>query len=70
VAPIDELIRRLATDPVFRAEVARDPKGALAGYELSARDLQRLATELSDGDGSAPPSGFALRRLLTRRRAE
>jgi hypothetical protein len=70
VAPIDELIRRVATDPVFRAKVVRDPKGELTDYELSAHDLQRLATELSDGEGSAPRNGVALRRLLTRRRTE
>jgi hypothetical protein len=66
VTPIDELIRRVTTDPTFRAELVRDPKGALTGYELSAHDLQRLAAQLADDEGSDSGDGFALRRLLTR----
>jgi len=69
VAPIDELVRRAATDPAFRARLVQDPKTALAGYELKAHDLQRLATELADGEDPVP-HGAALRRLLTRPRTQ
>lgn len=64
---IDEVFARLANDPVFAVEVARDPRRALAGYDLSSTDLQRLDDELAARDGSTPQRGqSSLRALLTR----
>ena len=45
MADIDEVLRRLA-DAEFRAHLVHDPKGALAGYDLTAEDLDRLAAEV------------------------
>ena len=46
---IDEALERLVTDPTFRDELARDPKGALAGYDLTRDELSLLAQQLSAG---------------------
>jgi hypothetical protein len=45
MADIDEVLSRLA-DAEFRAHLVRDPKTALAGYDLTTEDLDRLATEV------------------------
>ena len=43
---IEDALARLATDPAFKAQLATDPRSALAGYQLSADDLSRLAKEV------------------------
>ena len=43
---IEDALARLITDPAFKAQLATDPRSALAGYELSADDLSVLAKEV------------------------
>lgn len=43
VAGLDDLTRRLADEPAFADEVARDPMAALADYELTVEELTELA---------------------------
>jgi hypothetical protein len=33
-----EVLERASTDPAFRAQIQSDPKGALAGYDLTAEE--------------------------------
>jgi len=47
MAGIEDALDRLRTDPAFRAQLATDPRSALAGSELSADDLSRLAKAVS-----------------------
>ncbi len=47
MAGIEDALERLRTDPAFRAALATDPRSALAGYELTADDLSRLARAVS-----------------------
>jgi len=61
------VLARLATDPVFRSQLDRDPRGALAEYDLDTDDLRRVADALGDGKGRTRGGGSALRALLTRR---
>jgi hypothetical protein len=42
---IDELMERLTNDEQFRAQVLQDADAALAGYDLSAGDRDRLLQE-------------------------
>ncbi|MBI2168786.1 MAG: hypothetical protein HYU28_04690 [Actinobacteria bacterium] len=52
---INEVLERLVTEPEFRTAIAHNPKAALAGYALSADDLDVLASELStDAGGNGP----------------
>jgi hypothetical protein len=64
---VEEILDRLATDDGFRADLARDPKNALGGYDLSTNDLRRLADALAagDGHGDARDHHASLRALLT-----
>ena len=50
LADIDEVLERLVTDTGFRGELERDPAAALAGYSLTERELQLLASSLDSGD--------------------
>ncbi|MFL6143378.1 MAG: hypothetical protein ACJ72N_16125 [Labedaea sp.] len=43
---IEDALARLHADPAFRAQLATDPRSALAGYELSADDLSVLARKV------------------------
>ena len=43
---LEDALARLITDPAFKAQLATDPRSALAGYELSADDLSVLAREV------------------------
>jgi hypothetical protein len=54
---LDDALERLRRDAEFRNLVADDPRAALAGYDLTAEDLQVLAKHL-DPDGLRP-AGFA-----------
>lgn len=47
MAGIEDVLERLRTDPAFKARLATDPGSALAGYELTADDLSRLARLVS-----------------------
>jgi hypothetical protein len=47
MAGIEDVLDRLRTDPAFTAQLGTDPVSALAGYELSADDLSRLAKLVS-----------------------
>jgi hypothetical protein len=47
MAGIEDALERLRADPAFGAQLATDPRSALAGYELSADDLSRLAKAVS-----------------------
>jgi hypothetical protein len=49
LAGIEDALERLRTDPAFMAQLASDPRSALAGYELTADDLSRLAKAVSRG---------------------
>lgn len=42
---IDQVMERLANDEQFRAQILEDADAALAGYELSAADRDRLLQE-------------------------
>jgi hypothetical protein len=46
MAGLQDALDRLRSDPAFRAQLATDPRAALAGYELSADDLSELAREV------------------------
>jgi hypothetical protein len=48
LAGIEDALERLHTDPAFKAQLATDPRSALAGYELTADDLSRLARAISN----------------------
>jgi hypothetical protein len=48
LAGIEDALERLRTDPAFKAQLASDPRSALAGYELTADDLSRLARAVSN----------------------
>ena len=46
VTALDDVLRRLVTDPVFRARLERDPAATLDGLDLSERDLSRIDAAL------------------------
>ncbi|MBI2168797.1 MAG: hypothetical protein HYU28_04745 [Actinobacteria bacterium] len=48
---LDDALERLVTDREFRSQLRTDPKGALAGYDLTASDLDMLAAQISDDEG-------------------
>jgi hypothetical protein len=56
---LDAALERLRQDAGFRNLVADDPRAALAGYDLTAEDLQVLAKHL-DPDGLRPAGFTAL----------
>jgi hypothetical protein len=49
MSDIDDVLERLVTEPGFRAQLAEDPTGALAGYALDSADLEVLAATLDEG---------------------
>ena len=51
MSDFDAVLERLLVDPAFKAALATDPAGALAGYRLSADELALLGSQLSTGDG-------------------
>ncbi|HEV2783430.1 MAG TPA: Os1348 family NHLP clan protein [Actinophytocola sp.] len=53
MAGLEDALERLATDPAFKAQLATDPRAALAGYELSADDLSVLAKRVGANGASA-----------------
>jgi hypothetical protein len=50
---LDDILERLVNDEGFRARLAADPAGALAGYDLSSEDLALLASQVTDGAGAS-----------------
>ena len=48
VASLDHVFARLVDDPPFADAVRSDPASALRAYDLTASDLRRLETFLSD----------------------
>lgn len=52
---IDDVLERLVSEPGFRDDLSRDPKRALDGYDLSADDLEVLASELTEEAGGSGP---------------
>jgi hypothetical protein len=55
---LDDVLERLVNEPTFRDRLYDDPAGALAGYELSADDLEMLATTV---DGNSTETGVETR---------
>jgi hypothetical protein len=53
MSDFDAVLERLLVDPAFKVALARDPSAALAGYRLSADELELLGAQLSMGDGEA-----------------
>jgi hypothetical protein len=53
MAGLDEVMERLFADKEFRASLATDPDGALAGYSLSEDDREVLGATLTDDAGTS-----------------
>ncbi|MCI0584179.1 MAG: Os1348 family NHLP clan protein [Chloroflexi bacterium] len=53
MARIDDVLERLVIDAAFRARLASDPAGALAGYDLTADDLRLLSSQLDAAAGAS-----------------
>src|SRR2546421_8818175 len=51
MSDFDTVLERLVTDPGFAAQLSADPAGALAGYRLSADEVDLLRSQVSMGDG-------------------
>src|SRR5215469_13166231 len=51
MSDFDDVLERLLVDPAFKAVLAADPAAALAGYQLSAEELELLGSQLSTQDG-------------------
>jgi hypothetical protein len=51
MSDLDAVLERLLFDTAFRAALSADPASALAGYQLSADDLELLGSQVSLGDG-------------------
>jgi hypothetical protein len=51
MSDFDAVLERLLVDPAFKTVLAADPAAALAGYRLSADELELLGSQLSTGDG-------------------
>ena len=59
----ETIVERAMSDPIFRAQLARDPAAALAGYDLTAEEramfqagtarAERLEERMSKSDLSA-----------------
>src|SRR6266545_3326047 len=51
MSDFDAVLERLVADPGFRAALAADPARALAGYRLSADEVELLHAQLDTGTG-------------------
>lgn len=51
---VAEILRRIAEDPAFLAQLNADPTAALSGYDLSPADLQQVQAAISPLDGGSP----------------
>ncbi|WP_327006173.1 Os1348 family NHLP clan protein [Dactylosporangium sp. NBC_01737] len=50
MSDFDDVLERLLTDPGFQARLAADPAGALAGYRLTADELELLQAQVGGVD--------------------
>ena len=50
MSDFDAVLERLLTDPGFSARLSADPASALAGYRLSADEIELLRSQVSTGD--------------------
>jgi hypothetical protein len=50
MSDFDTVLERLVTDPAFPAQLSADPAAALAGYHLSADEVDLLRSQVSTGD--------------------
>ncbi|HTJ40333.1 MAG TPA: hypothetical protein VL738_44625 [Dactylosporangium sp.] len=51
MSDFDEVLERLLGDPAFKAQLAADPQGALAGYRLTPDELDILRSQVGDAGG-------------------
>src|SRR2546429_3720972 len=52
MSDFDAVLERLVTDPAFTSALSADPAAALAGYELSADEVELLRSQVSAGAGA------------------
>jgi len=55
VPDIDDVLGLMMTDASFKADLVRDPKGVLDGYDLSPDDLSTVAQQLSEDQEALDP---------------
>ncbi|MFY1633876.1 Os1348 family NHLP clan protein [Solwaraspora sp. WMMB335] len=60
MSDFDTVLERLLTDPGFASALGADPAAALAGYQLSADEVELLRTQMS-GAGTADTTGVEAR---------
>jgi hypothetical protein len=53
MSDFDEVLERLLGDPAFKARLATDPAGALAGYQLTPDELDILRSQVGDAGGQS-----------------
>ncbi|MGI5247464.1 hypothetical protein [Dactylosporangium sp. CA-139066] len=53
MSDFDEVLERLLGDPAFKARLAADPQGALAGYQLTPDELDILQSQIGEAGGQA-----------------
>ncbi|WP_433215272.1 hypothetical protein ACQP00_05570 [Dactylosporangium sp. CS-047395] len=53
MSDFDEVLERLLGDPAFKARLAADPAGTLAGYRLSPDELDILQSQIGEAGGGA-----------------
>ncbi|WP_433056809.1 hypothetical protein [Dactylosporangium sp. CS-033363] len=53
MSDFDEVLERLLGDPAFKAQLAADPAGTLAGYRLSPDELDILQSQVGEAGGQA-----------------
>ena len=51
MSDLEAVLERLLGDPSFAASLAADPAAALAGYHLTADDMEILSAQVSTGTG-------------------
>ena len=51
MSDFDAVLERLVTDPAFTSALSADPAAALAGYELSADEIELLRSQVSADAG-------------------
>lgn len=64
VADVDEVLRRIADEPSFRALLEVDPARALAGFELDADQLRIIEAAVLGDDVVGFGEGQVVRRLF------
>lgn len=64
VADVDDVLRRVADEPAFRALLEEDPALALAGLDLDADGLRRIEDAVLGDDVVGFGEGQVVRRLF------